>query len=184
MDPALSPAANIITPQKDWSAVLMDSNLIERLDRLAKELLNKKEKESIVFYLTGPYGAGKKLTAEAFCYQMNLPLIIVDTNELLTNNFQLEIEEILNRLFRETLLQPAAIYLEHFDRLAAGNSREIHLHTFFWMIFSMNSIRMIRTLEQHSVCSLHLVWCLHASDYSDYRFTQHPKEQRKSESVR
>jgi SpoVK/Ycf46/Vps4 family AAA+-type ATPase len=56
-----------------------------------------------------------------------VPLIIVDTMELLTNNFQLDIKEIVTRLFRETLLLPAAIYLEHFDRLVSDNSREIHL---------------------------------------------------------
>jgi len=106
IDAAFSPAANIIHPQKDWSAVLMEDDLVERLDRLAAEFLKKKEKASIIFYLKGPYGAGKKLTAEAFCYQIKVPLIIVDSSELLTNNFQLDIEEIINRLFRETLLQP------------------------------------------------------------------------------
>jgi SpoVK/Ycf46/Vps4 family AAA+-type ATPase len=127
IDSALSPAANIIHPEKDWSAVLMNDDLVERLDRLAAEFLKKKEKDSIIFYLTGPYGAGKKLTAEAFCHQIKVPVIIIDTNELLTGHFQLDIEEIIKRLFRETLLQPAAIYLEHFDRLVTDNSREIHL---------------------------------------------------------
>ncbi len=127
MDPALYPAANIIHPQKDWSSVLMKDGLIESLDRLAEEFLKKKEKENIIFYLEGPYGVGKKLTAEAFCSQVKVPLIIVDTNGLLTSNFQIDIEEIVNRLFRETLLQPAAIYIEHFDRLVTDNSREIHL---------------------------------------------------------
>lgn len=127
IDSALSTAANIIHPQRDWSAVLMDDDLVERLGWLAEEFLKKQEKESIIFYLKGPYGAGKKLTAEAFCCQIKVPLIIVDTNDLLTNNFQMDIEEIVNRLFREALLQPAAIYLEHFDRLVTDNSREIHL---------------------------------------------------------
>jgi hypothetical protein len=57
IDSSLSTAANIIHPQKDWSVVLMDADLKERLNRLAEEFLKKKE--NIIFYLKGRYGVGK-----------------------------------------------------------------------------------------------------------------------------
>jgi len=139
----ISSFAKIINPTRDWSSVVMGDDLNERLSRLKEEFFKKGERGTIIFYLKGPYGVGKKLTAEAFCYEMKLPMIIVDMNELLmsSNDSQskMSVEKNINRLFRETLLQPAAIYLEHFDNLVSDNPREIHYQNVF-----------VRALEEFS----------------------------------
>jgi SpoVK/Ycf46/Vps4 family AAA+-type ATPase len=124
----LSSFAKIINPTRDWSSVVMEDDLNERLSRLKEAFFRRGERGCIIFYLKGPYGVGKKLTAEAFCYEVKLPLIIVDMNELLmsSSDSQSNVEKIVERLFRETLLQPAAIYLEHFDSLISSDPREIH----------------------------------------------------------
>jgi SpoVK/Ycf46/Vps4 family AAA+-type ATPase len=121
MDSKLSLLAKFIIPQKDWSELLIEEDIKEGFRRLSGELSNEKaaSRNKIIIYLKGAYGTGKKSTAEAFCRELQLPLVIVDSRDLL--NTELNFEEILRHLFREALLQPAAIYLEHFDRLMADN---------------------------------------------------------------
>jgi SpoVK/Ycf46/Vps4 family AAA+-type ATPase len=127
LDSEVASFAKIITPTRDWSSLLMEEPANEGLVRLAENFFNKGQQENIVFYLKGPYGTGKKTTAEAFCNQLGVPMIIVDMIELLNIDSQMKVEEVVKRLFREALLRPAVIYLEHFDQLIADNAREIHI---------------------------------------------------------
>jgi SpoVK/Ycf46/Vps4 family AAA+-type ATPase len=124
LDSRLDSFAEIIKPERDWSAVIMDAALKERLSRLPQEHFKEGIGNKLIFYFHGPYGAGKKLVAEAFCQDLQLPLIIVDMRTLL--NAEASVEKIIRLLFRETLLQPAAIYLRHFDRLLTDDSKDIH----------------------------------------------------------
>jgi len=123
MDSKLSSAAKMIHPQKPWSELLIEERIKKELLGLAGELLAKKTADSskIIIYLKGNYGVGKKSTAEAFCRELRLPLLISDARDLL--NTEPHVEEVLFHLFREALLQPAAIYIEHFDGLVVDNPR-------------------------------------------------------------
>lgn len=124
LDSRLDSFTEIIKPERDWSAVIMDAALKERLSRLPQEHFKEGTGNKLIFYFYGPYGAGKKLVAEAFCQDVQLPLIIVDTRALL--NTEVSVEKTLRLLFRETLLHSAAIYLEHFDRLLTDDPKDIH----------------------------------------------------------
>lgn len=124
LDSRLDSFAKIINPEKDWSAVVMNDVLKERLIQLSKEHFEKKIRNRLIFYFCGPYGAGKKLIAEALCQDLKLPLIIANTRELL--NTEINFEKATRLLFRETLLQPAAVYLDHFDSLITDNPKDIH----------------------------------------------------------
>lgn len=135
MDAELSSYARIINPAADWSSLVMEDELKEQLIRLSGDYLAEVDKSSreskeeftgptrLVFYLKGPYGVGKKSAAEAFCYHLQLPLLIVDTPALFrfTKNSVSQFENTLKQLFRETLLHTAAIYIEGFDRLAGND---------------------------------------------------------------
>ncbi|MCP5104643.1 MAG: hypothetical protein GY950_14755, partial [bacterium] len=117
--------AKMLTPTRDWSSLLMESPHRDQLSRLAEEFVKAPEKDRAVFYLKGPYGAGKKLTAEAFCFQLKLPLLIIDVNQLLQlmnreSDCPCSPGKIVRWLFREALLQSSAIYLDYFDRLLPG----------------------------------------------------------------
>ncbi|MCP5050017.1 MAG: ATP-binding protein [bacterium] len=79
---------------------------------------------SLVFYLNGPRGTGKKRTARAFCQREELMLLTMDMKELLTCGSPRQMENILERLFRETLFHPAVIYLENADALLAEGTGE------------------------------------------------------------
>ena len=123
MSKELASVGELIVPARDWSYLLMENDLIQRLKRLP-EAFNENRGTNIIFYLEGPYGAGKKSLAEAFCFQMKLLLFVIDISELTAGKSQPDIEETVDRLFREAPLQSAAVYIEHFDRLMPGNARE------------------------------------------------------------
>lgn len=121
MDSRLSAFAKMVNPQKEWGSLIMEDKLKDQLMQLANSYLNqnieKGDGQGFVFYLKGPYGAGKKSTAEAFCHHLELPLMVVDTRDLFVLSSENGFDKTVERLFRETLLQPAAVYFEGFDWL-------------------------------------------------------------------
>ena len=102
-----------INPRRKWSEVLIDNSLKEKLIQFSKKHVQNDTRDKAIFYFCGPPGVGKKFTAEAFCENLKLPLVIVDIRDLF--NSASGFEELIQMLFREAILQPAAIYLEHFD---------------------------------------------------------------------
>ncbi len=132
MDAELSSFARIIDPTRDWDSLVMEDEFKNRFIRLAGDYLASvsdgvrkggSEPMRLVFYLKGPYGVGKKSVAEAFCRQLKLPLLIVDTPALFrfTKNSVSQFEKTLKQLFRETLLHTAAVYIEGFDRVVSND---------------------------------------------------------------
>jgi SpoVK/Ycf46/Vps4 family AAA+-type ATPase len=150
MDAELSSFARIINPTTGWASLVMEDELKEQLIRLSGDYLanvGKKSRENkheraaaaeptrLVFYLKGPYGVGKKSAAEAFCYHLQLPLLIVDIPALsrFTKNSVSQFEKTLKQLFRETLLQTAVVYIEGFDRVVSnddGVGRDVYQEGF------------------------------------------------------
>jgi SpoVK/Ycf46/Vps4 family AAA+-type ATPase len=128
MDSRLASFARMVYPRGEWESLIMEDRLKEQFMRLAERCLQKDNEtgEQLIFYLKGPYGVGKKSTAEAFCGHLQLPLLLVDTRGMLVQarnrNGETDFGNVVTRLFRETLLQPAAIYFEGFDRLFARDS--------------------------------------------------------------
>lgn len=82
--------------------------------RLA-ELVTRFKNEGLVSYFQGGNGMGKQATAEAICSELGIPLLIVDVNCMITAGVSLELSVPL--VFREGLLQNAALYLNGFDVL-------------------------------------------------------------------
>src|SRR6185503_11804395 len=75
----------------------------------------------LIYQFTGPAGTGRTSLAAALCGEIGATLLVVDLRELATRaqNF----EDAVRRMVREALLQPAAIYLEHFDQLPGDEAR-------------------------------------------------------------
>ncbi len=111
------PADNIeqfltfVQPKKSLANGNLKSKLVKVLQRTRRAIV----------YLKGPYGAGKKELAEAVCSEFNLPLLIVDTESLVSVQ---EFENVLRRCLRETILLPAAVYFANFDALLGEDRRE------------------------------------------------------------
>lgn len=117
LDKQIEPFSRLIYPQTPLSEVPLPRDLKTRLLSLIRgglqQLNNRTDK--FIFYLCGPYGSGKQSFARAMCRELKLPLVVSDVEELLAR--KLPFEETLGLVFREALLQPAAIYLQGFQRL-------------------------------------------------------------------
>jgi len=74
-----------------------------------------------VFYFHGPYGAGRQSMARHICREFEVPLLVCDIEEIIDR--QLPFDETIRLVFREALLQPAAVYLEGFHRLTDGEEK-------------------------------------------------------------
>ncbi|HKQ05851.1 MAG TPA: ATP-binding protein [Blastocatellia bacterium] len=95
----------------------------------------------LILHFYGPDGTGKKSLATAACREMNLPLLIVDMREVLLR--AQPFEETLRLICREAILQPAALYLEHFDLLLGDDDKSLAhrqviaraIEEFSWLTF-------------------------------------------------
>jgi SpoVK/Ycf46/Vps4 family AAA+-type ATPase len=77
--------------------------------------------EGLILYFQGPAGVGKQATAEALCRDLGIPLLVIDTARLLQGD--LPFETAARLLFREALLQQAALYFDRFDLLLAEDDK-------------------------------------------------------------
>jgi SpoVK/Ycf46/Vps4 family AAA+-type ATPase len=121
LDSRLTSFTRLIEPRRDWSALILPDEVKGKLVRLSQMFFERQGPAPLVFYFQGPMGAGRKLAAEAFCRQVQFPLLVVDTGDLLLKEG--DFESRLTALFREALLQPAALYFEHVDRLFSPEER-------------------------------------------------------------
>ena len=78
--------------------------------------------EQPIVYLQGPYGIGKQAIAEAVCGQRNLALLTVDFERLLAFSEE-AFQSALACLYRESLLQPAALFFKGLDALLADGKK-------------------------------------------------------------
>lgn len=124
LDSRISSFAKVLNPEMDWSAVVMDDRHKEQLIQLSKDYMKQRLRSKLIFCFCGPYGSGKKLVAEAFCRELKLPMVIADIRDLL--NAERDFEQAVRSLFREALLQPAAIYVDHFNLLISDDQKYIH----------------------------------------------------------
>jgi SpoVK/Ycf46/Vps4 family AAA+-type ATPase len=89
----------------------------QRMTELIRARLARPRPSNLLFYLHGPYGTGKRALPRAVCADLGLPLIVGDLARLL--EAPRPFEESLWLLAREAALQPAALHLKGFDRIAS-----------------------------------------------------------------
>lgn len=139
LDQHIEPFSKLVYPKAGLKEVPLSQELKTRLLSLTQtHLANLNEQPNkLIYYLYGPYGVGKKSLAKAICHELKVPLVVSDVEELLTR--ELPFEETIRLVFREGLLQPAAIYLKGFHRLLNGEEKHLsHLKI------------LVRTIEQFS----------------------------------
>ena len=78
--------------------LLIHQNIAEGMDRLAKSA-----EGSVNFFLSGEYGAGKKMQVLKFCERHKLSVLLVDSKRLPENSR--EQRALLRRIVREAILQ-------------------------------------------------------------------------------
>jgi AAA+ superfamily predicted ATPase len=111
IDQKLRKFSDIIEPGMS----LDDMILAQDQKQMFRELtgLLSSMKKPVMFFFQGPYGTGKKTTAQAMCSESAIPLLVVDSNGLKGN----ESFEMLNLILREALLLGSSLYFEGFDTL-------------------------------------------------------------------
>jgi SpoVK/Ycf46/Vps4 family AAA+-type ATPase len=73
------------------------------------------DRRRLIVHFHGPQGTGRKTLAAALCAAIGAPLFVADVREL-TRRFE-DFEDAIHRVYRQALLNQAALYLENFDSL-------------------------------------------------------------------
>ena len=99
---------------------LADVILLDDIKNQLLNLMNRKD-NNLICYLQGPYGVGKQTAAEALCREFNLPLLIINVRRLLASGLPFDMAT--RFIYREAILQNAALYWKYFDTLLADNQK-------------------------------------------------------------
>lgn len=122
-DARLLPFVQRAAPSVTWQDVILPEGIKERLEQLIGGCMEASahaaqpygRSEGLILYFQGPVGAGKEETAGALCRELGIPLLVINTARLLHG--ELSIETAARLLFREALLQQAALYFDRYDLL-------------------------------------------------------------------
>ena len=119
VDVRLLPFTHLTQPRYRLEDVILPDDTKSRL----LKLVARSKKESMVIYFQGGKGVGKHTTANAICNELGIPLLVVDINRMVKADIPLEMS--IPLVFREGLLQNAALYLNGFD-LLYNDENEAH----------------------------------------------------------
>ena len=111
VDARLSSFTRLLQPRVKLADVILPDDTKHRLAQLAAHF----KEEGLIGYFRGNHGVGKQTTAEAVCYELGVPLLVVEVTRMLATDIPLELSVPL--LFREGRLQSAALYLNDYDIL-------------------------------------------------------------------
>lgn len=114
MDEALDGEVKLLSPARTLDDLVLAPDTRRRLDRAMQVL--QSEAQGMVLYFHGPYGVGKKSSAEALCRQLDSLLLVADVKRLL-NHRTLDFREALILVLREAVLQNACVFFTSADLL-------------------------------------------------------------------
>lgn len=104
----------LVQPGKTLNDLILDGETLSRIERIVHVI--KSRNQSIVFYVYGPYGTGKKSVGEAVCQELNSYVLYVDVKRILEDH-GLDFKDIMSRIVRETVLRNACVFFENADLL-------------------------------------------------------------------
>ncbi len=117
IDPQLSQLVRLYQANTSMDDILVEQEIKKSLLSLSKQHFSEKNQETrkLILHFSGPYGAGKRDLALGIAGTLHCPLMVVDTELLLAH--EMEFEKLCALVFREGLLQQAAIYFHNIDIL-------------------------------------------------------------------
>ncbi len=119
IDSRLRAFTRLISPQADFEDLTLPEDLESQIRRhFIRESCTR---PGLGYLFTGPYGVGKKTTAEAICKARGKDLLIVNVDHIRAEDFSLE--TIVQLAFREASLRGAAIYWDNCHPLFADEKR-------------------------------------------------------------
>jgi SpoVK/Ycf46/Vps4 family AAA+-type ATPase len=114
----------LVTGKRSFKSLILQDELLSGLSSLVE--VHERNHQGVCFYFQGPYGAGKRSTAEALAGQLDRNLLVVHTEQLISANPDLSF--LCQILWREAALQNAAMYWQGFDALLTDDRRANALH--------------------------------------------------------
>jgi len=122
IDVRLQGAARLISPLSEIEPGMVTDEARARLvDFSTAELGAARQRQSVIFSFSGPYGGGKRSMARAVCGDLSLPLIAADVSKMLSA--EIPFGEMIWLLGREAVLLGAALCLENFDSLLSDDNK-------------------------------------------------------------
>jgi SpoVK/Ycf46/Vps4 family AAA+-type ATPase len=124
VDARLRPLVRWAEPSVTWAELSLPEETQGRLVQLVswyRASAGEGGPESLILFLHGPEGVGKRATAGALCREIGAWLLVVDVRELLEGG--LPFETAVRLVFREAVLQQVPLYWDGFDRLLADEDR-------------------------------------------------------------
>lgn len=121
LDDRIRPFTEWVEPSRELHQLLLEPHTKERLDNLAHRY---DLAAGVVVHLLGPYGAGKRETAEALCHSIGQRLLVVDLERLLAEGSE-RFEESLELIQREAMLRRSALLWNSFDSLLEDKQRAL-----------------------------------------------------------
>jgi SpoVK/Ycf46/Vps4 family AAA+-type ATPase len=110
----------LVIPRRRLDELLFCTEFRQALDRLAH--MAATQTHGSVLYFQGAYGVGRLAAAEALCSHLGTPLLVVD-GEGLAGAADGSFASLTRKVFREAVLQGAAVYWQAFDVLLAEERR-------------------------------------------------------------
>lgn len=132
LDTRIATFVQVLEPKEGEPSSIQSERLVQnpsdKILPLTREYLERKLPDSgkLVYFLQGPCPVERRAAAETICREMGLRLLIVDLEAL--SNGNLPIETALQLVFREGLLQPAAIYVDSCERLFTDDEKSVDTH--------------------------------------------------------
>jgi SpoVK/Ycf46/Vps4 family AAA+-type ATPase len=142
MDRKLSACFKQPPSPEDFQALRWADSLKTNLLNLTRDYLQSEPKplHKLIYNFHGLPGTGRKTLAASLCRESGITLIVVDLRQVL---LQPNFDDAIRTIFREAVLQPGAIYVEHFDLLTANDDDVVSrrqrliegLQEFSWLTF-------------------------------------------------
>jgi AAA+ superfamily predicted ATPase len=133
LDARLTSHSILIAPKKTMHDLILRDDLSSSLPILLEA--HRLTDHGICLYFQGPYGVGKRSTAEALCSQLGLNLLVVHADQLVSAGADLSLSTRL--ISREASLQNAAVYWQGFDVMLSDERRA-------------TTMRMLQDLRYHT----------------------------------
>ena len=119
LDEKIQPFATISDMDLNFHSLLVNDEVKQRLNHF---LRNSPNTAGVIVYLFGPDGVGRQSTAEAFCREQAIPLLVVDCHESMSQSSDSR-AKLFNLIHREATLQEAAVYWRGFDTLLVDQNQ-------------------------------------------------------------
>lgn len=127
-DPLLVPFTSLRIPGATLPESALPGEKKERVLNLILDFLERKTSASnLLINLSGADENDKRSLAESVCAEAGLALLTVDVTAMIKN--EIAFEHLVKKIFREGVLQPAAIYFENIDGLWAGEEEKTRTYS-------------------------------------------------------